>query len=280
VLLSALIHPIRDLTLKGLPNPSLAYLGVAVVWVAIAATHANISGQDLTLPDAAWPSVFVSAVGLSFYYYGTLAALRRGNLSVYYPIIRSSPLAIIVFSWALFGQVYSFWTLLGISLIILAGLAIQKTPGSFFDDGLALLLALLAMIASAAYSVADAIAMQQSAPPAAFLFWVYTLVSLLLMIACLLERAVGVRHAPKLIVGGSRGLYRILIACFSSYASYYLILLAFQLHADAAVVSAVRQASIPISVILAALLLKEPRFMQRMAWASVLAVGVAIIVSG
>ena len=223
--------------------------------------------------------MFVSAIGLSFYYYGTLAALRRGNLSVYYPIIRSSPLAIVGFNWALFGQLYSFWTLIGIAVIIVAGLAIQKTPGSLFDDAWALVLALVAMVASAAYSVADAIAMQQSAPPAAFLFWVYGLVSVLLFSACLIERSRGMLQIVHFVQGGPRSYGRIFIASVSSYASYYLILLAFQFHADAAVVSSVRQASIPVSVILAALLLKEPRFMQRMGWASVLAAGVVIIIS-
>ena len=259
--------------------PSLAYFCVAVIWVAIAGTHAVVSGQSLVLPTVAWPFVFVSAIGLSFYYYGTLAALRRGNLSVYYPIIRSSPLAIVAFNWALFGQLYSIGTLIGIGVIIVAGLAIQKTPGSLFDDGRAMLLALVAMVASAAYSVADAFAMQQSAPPAAFLFWVYSIVSILLLSACLIERSRGVLHISQFLKGGRSDFGRILVASFSSYASYYLILLAFQLHADAAVVSAVRQASIPVSVILAALLLKEPRFMQRMSWASVLAAGIIIIVS-
>lgn len=277
-MLSAVIHPIRDLSLKGLTNPSRAYLGVTTTWVAISGSHALISGQALALPTAAWLPAVVSALGLSFYYYGTLAALRRGNLSVYYPIIRSSPLAIVVFNWALFGQVYSVWTLVGIGLIIVAGLAIQKTPGSLFDDGRALLLAVMAMIASAAYSVADAIAMQHAAP-AAFLFWVYSLVSILLLFVCLIERH---RASPPDDLppqNRTGNLVRILVASITSYVSYYLILTAFQMHADAAVVSAVRQASIPISVILAALLLKEPRFLQRMGWALVLAVGIAIIAS-
>lgn len=264
--------------MKGLPVPSLAYFRVAVIWVAIAASHAVWSGQGFHLPSAAWPSVFVSAIGLSFYYYGTLAALRRGNLSVYYPIIRSSPLAIVAINWALFGQLYSIWTLIGIGVIIMAGLAIQKTPGGLFDDGRALLLALVAMVASAAYSVADAIAMQQSAPPAAFLFWVYCLVSVLLLGACLIERSRGLLRTVDVLEGSWRDFGRIAIASFSSYASYYLILLAFQFHADAAVVSAVRQASIPVSVILAALLLGEPRFMHRMGWALVLAAGIVIII--
>jgi drug/metabolite transporter (DMT)-like permease len=191
VLLSALLHPIRDLTLKGAPNPTTAYLSVTIVWIAIAGAHAAIGGQELMLPTAAWPFVVISSVGLTIYYYGSLAALRRGNLSVNYPIIRSSSLAIVVFNWLLFEQVYSFWALAGIGLIVCASLAIQKAPGSFFADWRALLLAFMAMVASAAYAVAVARAMQH-APPAAFLFWCYSLVSILLLLVCLVEQA----HKP------------------------------------------------------------------------------------
>lgn len=228
------------------------------------------------LPTAVWPFVVISSVGLTVYYYGTLAALRRGNLSVYYPIIRSSPLAIVVFNWLLFGQVYSFLALAGIGVIICAGLAIQKAPGSFFDDWRALLLAFMAMVASAAYAVADAKAMQHAAP-AAFLFWCYSIVSILLSLVCLVERPRIQPLAPNLRQPQFIAPYRIFVASVSSYASYYLILMAFQLQADPALVSAVRQASIPVSVILAAMILKEPRFLQRMGWASLLAAGILMI---
>ena len=162
------------MTLKGSANPAYAYLFVTLVWVAIAGSHAVVDGQDLALPANVWPYAIISAVSLSIYYYGTLASLRRGNLSVYYPIIRSSPLAIVAFNWVVVSQTYSVATLVGIGLIIFAGLAIQRTPGSLFDDWRALLLALMAMLASASYAIADAVAMQH-ASPAAFLFWVYSL---------------------------------------------------------------------------------------------------------
>jgi len=258
---------------------AFAYLGVAVIWIGIAGVHTVIEGLEFRLPQAAWPFVVMSSVGLSFYYYGTLAALRRGNLSVYYPIIRSSPLAIVVFNWLVLDQTYSILALAGIGLIIGASLAIQKAPGSLFNDWRALLLAFMAMVASAAYALADAHAMRH-ASPAPFLFWCYSLVSIQLFIVCLLERP----RAKLVELSSARKnaitLYRILIASVSSYASYYLILMAFQFQADPALVSAVRQASIPVSVVLAAILLKEPRFLHRMGWATLLAAGIVMIMAG
>tara|TARA_B110000977_G_C10603253_1_gene309099 strand:- start:117 stop:425 length:309 start_codon:yes stop_codon:yes gene_type:complete len=70
---------------------------------------------------------------------------------------------------------------------------------------------------------------------------------------------------------------RIIFAGVSSYVSYILILTAFQLGAEAAAVSSVRQASIPVSVVLAAVILKEPRFLHRIGWASLLALGIICI---
>jgi len=71
--------------------------------------------------------------------------------------------------------------------------------------------------------------------------------------------------------------WRILFAGLSSYLSYLLILRVFQLGAEAAAVSAVRQVSIPVSVILAALVLKEPRGLRRLGWAVLIAIGIAMI---
>jgi uncharacterized membrane protein len=59
-----------------------------------------------------------------------------------------------------------------------------------------------------------------------------------------------------------------------------LILFAFQAGGEVAAVSATRQASIPISVILGALVLKEERLLARLAWSLLLAGGVVLIMLG
>ena len=59
-----------------------------------------------------------------------------------------------------------------------------------------------------------------------------------------------------------------------------LILFAFQAGGEVAVVSATRQVSIPISVLLGALVLKEQRLLPRLAWSLLLASGVALIIVG
>lgn len=276
VLISAATHPLRDLLLKDTAHPVSCYVGVALTWVILAALHARLVGQPLTLSREVWPLVLVSSLGLSFYYYGTLSALRRGNLSVYYPIIRSSPIAIVAFSWLALDQQYSWLILVGISLVLMGSLMIQKSPGGLLHDHKAFALAVMAMLGSAAYSLSDAGAMQKTTP-APFLFYCYILVTLTLAGI----RAWEDRHMSTPFLGVVRGWtlapWRIVFAGIASYLSYLFILKAFQLGAEAAPVSAVRQASIPVSVVLAALVLKEPRFLHRIGWASLIALGILAI---
>jgi uncharacterized membrane protein len=73
---------------------------------------------------------------------------------------------------------------------------------------------------------------------------------------------------------------RVLASGALSYVSYLLILLAFQAGGEVAVVSAIRQVSIPLSVLLGALVLNEKRFLVRLAWSLLLAGGVVIIILG
>ena len=278
VLSSALIHPVRDLTLKGVKNAFSGYFGVIVTWIVLAAIQITLSDGQLTLPPEALTAVFVSAIGNSAYYMGTLLALQRGDLSVNYPITRSSPVAIVVISWLFLDKSYAPAAIVAILLIIGGALMLQRSPGRVFSDARATVIATIAMLGSALYSMADAHAMLY-APPDIFLFWVDTLIALQLAFATVLVER-GNRSIWRSLVSGwiespFRG--RGALAAVASYASYQLILIAFQMRADAAEVSAVRQASIPISIVLAAVLLREPSVLQRAGWGLLIACGIAIL---
>lgn len=276
VLISATIHPLRDLTLKGVAHPVSAYAGVCLSWVLLSAAHTAVTKQGFVLPASVWPLVVISAVGLAAYYFGTQAALQRGNLSIYYPIVRSSPIVIVALSFLALGQSYSWPVMAGILLVLTGGMMIQKSPGGLLHDPRAFGLAVFAMLGSAAYSLSDAEAMRQVGA-APFLFWVYVLVSPMLMATLVWDA----RKMPFLFSSVVRGWVeapgRILFAGVASYISYLLILRAFSIGADPASVSAARQASIPVSIVLAALVLREPRFLRRIGWSGLIASGIAII---
>ena len=276
VLVSALLHPLRDLMLKGTEHPTLCYAGISFTWVIQAGFHAVATGQNLALPQEIGPFIAVSVMGLTLYYYGTLSALRRGNVSTYYPIIRSSPIAIVVFSWLMMDHNYSWFTIVGIFTVLLGSLMIQKTPGRFLQDQKAFALAILAMLGSAAYSISDAGAMQLTTP-AVFLFYTNISATILLLGIQRWESRLDAMSFADALRQWMKAPWRIILAGVSSYLSYLFILMAFQLGAEAAAVGAVRQASIPVSIILAAIILLEPKFFKNIAWASLIALGILFI---
>lgn len=276
VLLSALLHPIRDLLLKGHRHPESAYLAVTGGWVTIAAVHALASGTSLRLPEEVWGLALASAFCLTAYYFGTMAALKTGDLSIYYPIIRSSPLLIVALTWAYSGQTYAPVVLVGILVIVIAGFALQRQPGRLLANPRIVALAMVAMAGSAGYTIADAQAMTRIEPPA-FLFWVYVLVTPAFAALARIFKPPEVSTATLLMAGWRHLPLRLATASLVSYISYLLILIAFQIGAGAAETAAVRQASIPVSVVLAALVLGETRFLSRLGWATLMAIGIVLI---
>jgi len=275
VLLAA-IHPFRDIFLKGSRHPISAYASICSIWIFISLVHVLIFNEDLRLPVSYWPYVVASSLGLIIYYYGTLKALERGSLSVYYPIIRSSPLAIVFVNWLAFDQSYELKVLLGIGLVLIGVIMLQKSARGVTGDKKSLCLALLAMLGSAAYTVADANAMSVISP-SVFLFYVYIIVALGLFGLGLSESRNMANSISLLKTNFAHAPRRIILADVSSYVSYYLILWAFKVGSEAAAVSAIRQVSIPLAVVVATIVLKEKKFFYNLWWASFVGIGVIII---
>ena len=276
VIVSAAIHPYRELSLKNARHPLACYLGVAVIWLIVATFQNVIMSHELQIPIASFPLVIISAAGLILYYYGVLAAMKLGQVSIYYPIVRSSPIAIVIFSWLFLDVKYTNSTLIGIIIIFIGAIMLQKSSLSFFGNKKALYLAIMAMIGSAGYSISDAIAVQKIAP-SVLLFYCYILVSLILFFIFVFNNRTKKNAFNCLLYQWKSDQYKILSAGLISYSSYYLILVAFELGADAAAVSAVRQASIPISVLLAAYFLRENETFRRLGWASLIALGITVL---
>ena len=276
VIVSAAIHPYRELSFKNAHNPLACYLGVSVIWLIVATFQNVIMSNEIQIPVESFPLVIISTAGLILYYYGTLSAMKLGQVSIYYPIVRSSPIAIVIFSWLFLDVKYTNWTIVGIIIIFIGAIMLQKSRLSFLSNNKALCLAIMAMIGSACYSISDAIAVQKIAP-SVLLFYCYILVSLILFFLVVFNNGSTKNTLIYLLHQWKPNQLKILSAGLISYSSYYLILVAFGLGADAAAVSAVRQASIPISVLLAAYFLNENETFRRLGWASLIALGIIIL---
>lgn len=278
VLLAAAIHPFRELILKGNVFPEAAYLGVILVWSVIAVVQAFAMGVDLATGVTVLPLIMWSTAGLTFYYIGVLTTMKTGDLSVYYPIIRASPLFIVAGGWLILGQTYGPALLGGVALVMVGAFFLQHRQGAkLLQQPTTFATAALAMSGMGVQSLADSEAMRVI-EPAALLVWEYLLLIPVCVIFFVLRKPIGRPASVHLFGGWRKSPFRYLAAAVTSYISYYLILVSYQLGGNVAAVNSLRQVSIPLSVVLGGLYLREAQTRRRLNWAVVLAVGVIVIV--
>jgi drug/metabolite transporter (DMT)-like permease len=274
VLASAFLHPFWNLLVKKNPDPQLGYVFVTIALSACGLVHGLIAGVDFSAVSAVWPFVALSVCGQLLYGTGLTATLKRGELSTYYPIIRASPVFVVAASVLLLGKSYPPAILLGIAMAVAGGFALLYRRGSrMFEDPRALAFALLALSGSGIYSMSDA-RMMQAIEPQVMVFTVESLLIPIYGIAWLRRNAASQTPLPRM---SARGLAALLLPGVIAYASYYLILTAYQLGGEVAAVTSVRQASIPISVALGGLFLREGAMLRRFAAAGVLMAGIIVI---
>ena len=165
VLISAALHPIWNLLVKKNPDPQLGFLLLTLTISVCALVHGLIAGADFSAIFAVIPLVLLSVCGQILYGTCLTATLERGDLSTYYPIIRASPVFIIIVSILFLGKSYSMLILLGISMVVMGSFILLYRRGSrFFEDPVTLLFALLALCGTGIYSLADASLMQRISP--------------------------------------------------------------------------------------------------------------------
>jgi len=276
VLASAVLHPLWYALLKRDPDPDAAFVGLNVAVTLIAICHAGLRGVALIAGLVVWPLLLVSAAGQIAYGLAIVGVLKRGDLSAYYPIIRASPLAIVAAGFLVLGERYRPVLLIGIALVLAGSVALQYRRGArLLSEPLTLGLAVLALLASAVYALADSRSVRR-ADPVAVLFWVQTIT--VPVFAALYRHGRPSRRPGAPPRGWAPAPLRYAVLGGLAYASYYLILLAYARGANVAAVNAVRQAAIPISVVIGGLWLAEGAMGRRLAAALAIAAGVIVIV--
>jgi len=275
VVTSAIIHPFWNLLQKKQSDPQLGYLCLTVVLALCALVHALAAGSDILAATAVLPLIMLSWGGQIFYGMCLTLTLSRGDLSAYYPIIRSSPVFIVVVGVSFLGYSYSWHVLAGIAMAVAGGFLLLYRRGTdYLSDPKTLGLSLLAMSGTGIYSIADSQLMQTITPEVQML-WVEMLLIPVYLGVFLHGRVPTRISVPRLTVAR---LTMFIVPGVLAYASYYLILLAFKLGGDVAAVTSVRQASIPISVLLGGFFLREGAILRRLFASLLLAVGIVVII--
>jgi drug/metabolite transporter (DMT)-like permease len=239
--------------------------------------QAAATGEDLWAVRHVLPLIILSWCGQFLYGICLTATLRRGDLSAYYPIIRASPIFIVIVGVLLLGQTYAPIILLGMAMAVSGGfLLLYRRGARLLRDPGTLALALAAMAGTGIYSLADA-RLMQSISPAVQMFWVEGLLIPVYL-------AIYLRNGGRLwdVHAGRSWLKHtgvLIIPGVMAYISYYLILYAYQLGGEVAAVTSVRQASIPISVLLGGFFLREGSILRRLTASLILAAGIILIVT-
>ncbi|WP_343564581.1 DMT family transporter [Kiloniella sp. b19] len=278
VLTSAVLHPLWNALIKGRDNQRSYYIVFTMGLSFFAFLTALWHGHDFMQILDVWPYALWSLCGQFFYGIGLIYVLRHGDLSAFYPIVRSTPLVVVLASVLFFSASYSLMSLLFIGMVLLGGVILQYRRGkNLLENPRILGMAILALFGTGFYSLADA-EMVQRIPASVTMAWVDGINAVLMLVFfTFIDRSFQTtrnvskilrHHLPFALLIGALG-----------FGSYQMILYTFAQGADVALVSTLRQASIPVSVLIGGLYFREGAILRRFLASLVMAAGIAGILS-
>ena len=260
-LAAAVLHASWNVFLRGSDDVEASF---AVVLGLSLLLFAPVAAATWSVSWAVAPYVAASAAFEGLYFALLVAAYRRRELSVVYPVARgSAPLLVLLGTAVVLGRHVSVAAAAGVCLVAVGVVLVRGFTRS--DEGV--LVALAIGCAIAGYTLVDKDGLHHAA----------ALPYLELVLA-----AVGLIAVPVVAVRrGARALRAQLtastvVASVAAFGAYALVLAALRL-APAPEVAAVRETSIVLATLLAAVFLRERVGPTRLAGATVVAGGVALI---
>ncbi len=260
---AAIAHAVWNLLLARAEDTEAATAVALAAGVALFALPAALTWRM----DAEVWSYVAGSAAFEIAYVVTLAgALRRGDLSLVYPLARgSAPVLVLAVSAGLLGAATSAWQVAGVALVA-AGIVLVRgltRP----DHPAAVVLALACGACIAGYTIVDSHGLDHAAAlPYLWVVLAITATAYLPLVAhtrgpAALRGAIGIET---------------LVASVLFFAAYLLVLAALRL-AEPGPVAAVRETSVVIALVLGALILHERVTAVRAAGALVVVAGTALI---
>jgi drug/metabolite transporter (DMT)-like permease len=280
VLVSALLHAAWSASIKGASNPLAFTLGQHLIVLPLAIVALASIADELPLPQLLLPAAG-TALAHGLYGYWLALALERADLTLAYPIVRSTPALLPILAVPILGEVPSALGAAGIAVVVggiwlVHGSALRwRAVGSP-----ELRYAWLTLLATVGYSLSDKAGMQALGggayrgwlPPALVWYFVIILVSTPVFLPLAARR---VSSGELLRTFRSEG-GRTVLALGVSLVGYGLILAAFE-HAPASYVVAVRQSSVLFAAWIGVAFLGERPDRTRLLGAAATVAGVALI---
>jgi len=281
VLASAFLHAVWSVAIKQSGDPlcfNLLQSWVAALGLALAAAWIPWTA----ISSEVWLLLALTGPTHALYLYWMSRAYEHGDLSLVYPIARSTPAFLPLVAVPLFGESLRPLGVLGIAVVVAGIWLVHIGPGPRRGSlsGPATHFAYLTLLATIAYSLIDKAAMADlsagpwpSPLPRAIAYSLLLFVSHALSFAPLV---LATRGASALRAAARAELGRATAAAAVSFAGYTLILRAFET-APVSYVVAVRQSSVVFAVGLGVLWLREEPGRSRVVGALVTVVGVVLI---
>jgi uncharacterized membrane protein len=223
--------------------------------------------------------IFLSGFAHFIYWYFLAKALEKGDLSLIYPIMRSSPALVLIFSLTILGENISVLGVTGILLVAVGvytihmeSLALSELlrPFRAMTGDRAIQFAFLTLFSAACYTLVDKIAVSQMHP--VIFAYVYPWISLSLFSGYIFKAKSGeILKKEWTLRKGS-----ILVCGVLSIFGYFLILQAFTME-RMSYVAGLRQLSIVFAVLLGGHLLKEKNKHIRIASSIIIFLGAYLI---
>lgn len=281
ILVSALLHASWNTATKGSENPTAFLLGIEVL-TAVVSLPLLFLFEFSEIPTQVWWLLAGTGVTHALYAFWLTRAYVHGELTLVYPIARSTPAFVPLLAIPLLGESVSSSGAAGIALVVCGIWAIQ-TEGSLRVGeltSLGAIFAYLTLATTVVYSLIDKQSMhllgeaEWSGPvPRAIVYMVLLYYFYIPLFAALSLPKVGWRAVQKVL---RRETLTVIGSALCGVASYTLILHVMQT-APVSYVVAVRQSSVLFAVLLGVLFLRERPGRVRVLGAAATVAGVALI---
>jgi uncharacterized membrane protein len=213
---------------------------------------------NIYFPIQVLPYLIISGIAETLYFFGLGKAYETGDLSLVYPIARSSPVLVSIAAFILLGEVITFIGVISI-LIIFSGIYILHlkrltskeltAPITYLKTGSSKY-AILAALGTTIYSISDKIGVTKI-DPLLYSFWLGFFITSMLLAFTVYRR--GIEVIRQELTGS---LTRISISGVLMKGGYILVLYAMSL-AQVSYILALRQISIVLGALMGIIFLGE-----------------------
>ncbi len=278
VMTSAVSHALWNYVAKEAGDKDSFMLLINVLSLVIFLPVFYVILPEIYFPVEILPFLFISGVAETIYFLALGKAYEEGDLSVVYPVARSSPMFVAIAASLLIGERITAWGALGIALILF-GVYVLHLKGWSGEELTRPLKALgdpasryafVAALGTTVYSISDKMGVT-AVDPLLYSFWLGFVITGMLSLVTVKRRGVSLLREE---LRGS--LFRVSVAGVLVKGGYMLVLVAMSM-AQVSYILALRQVSVVLGAALGVVLLKERYGGVRIVGSMIIFVGVYLL---